>query len=237
MIVFAAASLTTPFEKIAQVFETSHPGLKISLVFAGSQQLATQIREGARADVFASANQSQMDAVVEAGLAEFSQVERFTSTTLVVVIPKDNPAGMDDLQNLAQPGRRIILAAAEVPVGQYSLQFLARAGQAGELGSDYQANVLRNVVSYENDVKAVLAKVLLGEADAGIVYASDIGPEIMDRVSRIAIPDRWNITAVYPISVLKEGAQPEMAAAFVDFVLSPEGQTILSDHGFRPVQP
>lgn len=237
LTVFAAASLSESFEDLVSQFEASQPGVQVELVFAGSQQLAIQLREGAQADIFASANRTQMESLIEAGLVEADGVYNFATNRLVAIVPKDNPAGMDDLQNLVQPGRRLVLASPEVPVGQYSLDFLSKAAQDGELGVDFQANVLRNVVSYENDVKTVLAKVALGEADAGIVYSSDAGPDQLDRIIRIEIPDRWNIIALYPIAALAGSAQPELAEAFVAYILSAQGQVTLADHGFLPAAP
>lgn len=237
LTVFAAASLTSPFEYLAQVFEDQHPEVKVSLVLAGSQQLATQLREGARADVFASANHAQMDEVVASGLTQPGSLRDFTSSQLVLVVPSDNPAGIQNVADLAQPGSRLVLAAVEVPVGQYSLELLAKASQVGELGADFQERVLSNVVSYENNVKTVLAKVILGEADAGIVYSSDVGADLLDRVSRIEIPDRWNVTAAYPIVRLSQSNLSELADAFIQLTLSEQGQQILSDHGFLPVAP
>lgn len=237
LTVFAAASLTGPFEAITQVYEDQYPGVKVSLVFAGSQQLATQLREGARADVFSSANQVQMESVISAGLADSTEVMAFSSSRLVVIVPNDNPAGIQELQDLARSGYRLVLAAVEVPVGQYSLDFLAKASDNGEFGVDFQDQVLSNVVSYENNVKTVLAKVVLGEADAGIVYSSDVGPELLGKVSRIEIPDRLNITAVYQIVKLYESSQPYLADAFIQLVLSEQGQAILAEHGFLPVAP
>jgi molybdate transport system substrate-binding protein len=237
LTVFAAASLTAPFEAITQVFKQAHPGLEVSLVLAGSQQLATQLREGAHADVFASANQSYLDAIVDAGLANAADVAAFATSSLVVVVPAENPGHINSLLDLAHPGHRLVLAAAEVPVGQYSLEFMIKASQDAGLGADYQERVLSNVVSYENNVKTVLAKVVLGEADAGIVYSSDVSPDLLDQVSRIEIPDHLNVSAVYPITLLKESLQPELAKSFITFVLSPQGQALLAEHGFRPVAP
>jgi molybdate transport system substrate-binding protein len=237
LYVFAAASLSESFEEIAVLFENEHSGLNVELVFAGSQQLAIQIREGAQADVFASANQLQMDSLIQAGMADSSRVAVFASNRLVVIVPSDNPAGVVNLQDLALPVKRLVQASPEVPAGVYTLEFLAKAEREAGFGRGYQAGVLQNVVSYENDIKAVLAKVTLGEADAGIVYSSDAGPDLLDRVTRIEIPVRLNITAVYPIVALNESALPSLSDAFVAFVFSSQGQAILADHGFGPAVP
>ena len=237
LYIYAAASLNEPFEAIARQFESDQPGVDVILAFGGSQQLAGQIIESAQADVFASANQKQMDVLVSAGKAQASLVRHFASNRLVIIVPKDNPAGMGEVQNLTKPGQRLVLAAAEVPVGQYTLEFLDKVTVEAELGDSFRELVLQNVVSYENDVKAVLAKVVLGEADAGIVYFSDVSKSTAEKVIRIEIPERWNVTARYPISALSGSAQPELAEAFVDFVLSSQGQAILAQYGFLPAAP
>jgi molybdate transport system substrate-binding protein len=235
LTVFAAASLTEPFAEIGRQFELENPSIKVALVFAGSQQLATQIREGAAVDVFASANAAQMDGIVSAGLVDEAEVRYFAGNRLVVILPNENRAGIDDLQNLALPGIRLVMAAPEVPVGQYTLEFLELASQDGELTTDYKDKVIQNVVSYENDVKAVVAKVVLGEADAGIVYSSDVSPSVADKLIRIEIIDRWNITARYPIAPLNQSALPQFASAFVAYVISPQGQEVLKQSGFLQV--
>jgi molybdate transport system substrate-binding protein len=235
LTIFAAASLTAPFAEIERQFEADNPGAVVTMVFAGSQQLANQIREGAVVDVFASANPAQMESLIDANFVEEAAVRFFAKNRLVVIIPANNPAGIDDLQNLAQPGRKLVIAAPEVPVGQYTLEFLEKADHDGELLANYKELFLKNVVSYENDVKAVLAKVRLGEADAGIVYSSDVEPEIAEQVIRIEIPDRWSIQAQYPIATLAQSTQPELANAFITYVLSSQGQAILDQYGFQKV--
>lgn len=236
LTVFAAASLTEPFSQIGAQFEDQHPGVTVTFNFAGSQQLAQQLLSGAPADVFASANQRQMDVAIEGGVAAADAVRRFTSNRLVVIVPADNPAGIASLQGLSRPGIKLVLAAAEVPVGQYSLEFLDKASQANGYELGYRDAVLANVVSYENDVKAVLTKVVLGEADAGIVYTSDAASADSGKVIQIDIPDALNVVAVYPLAVVAGSQQADLAQAFVDMVLSDDGQAILAEYGFLPVQ-
>lgn len=232
--VFAAASLTGAFEQIGELFEAAHPEASLVFNFAGSQQLAQQIIEGAPADVFASANPSQMDGVVDAGGIDAASPQTFVMNRLVVIYPKDNPAGLRALGDLAAPGLKTVFAAQEVPVGQYSLDFLDLAAADPAFGLAFKAQVLKNVVSYEDNVKAVLAKVALGEADAGIVYSSDLVGEDAGKVGKLDIPDELNVTASYPIAVLKECRQPELARAFVELVLSSQGQEVLANYGFIP---
>jgi molybdate transport system substrate-binding protein len=234
--VFAAASLTGPFSEIGQQFEAAHPGVTVVLNFAGSQQLAQQINEGARADVFASANNKQMGVVIQAGGVVSRTQHTFAQNRLVMIYPKDNPAGLAELKDLAKPDMKLVLAAEEVPVGQYSLDFLDKAVADPTFGLAFKGDVLKNVVSYENTVKAVLAKVALGEADAGIVYFSDISGADADKVDQIDIPDELNVIATYPIATVIDSENPHLAKAFIDYVLSKEGQDILANYNFVPVK-
>ena len=230
--VFAAASLTDAFSDIGAAFRAANPGASVVFNFAGSNQLATQIAEGAPADVFAGANAAQMEAAVASGRIDAHAPQVFVTNRLVVVVPADNPAGIESLQDLATPDTLLVLAAEEVPVGRYSLAFLDRAAAGAAFDSGFKEAVLGNVVSYEESVRGVLNKVALGEADAGIVYASDLVG--VEGVTSLAIPDALNVVAEYPIAPLHDSAQPELAAAFVEWVLSDEGQGILAEYGFGP---
>jgi len=234
LTVMAAASLTEAFEELAKQFEAQNPGVSVSFNFAGSQQLAQQLAEGAPADVFASANQKQMTAAVDSGRVEENSIESFAQNRLVVIYPQGNPAGLEVLEDLAGPGLKLVLAAKEVPVGQYSLDFLEKAGQVPLFGPSFPQSVLKNVVSYEENVRSVLNKVALGEADAGIVYSSDVSGEAASKVGQLNIPDELNVIASYPIAVIKDSQHTTQAQAFVALVLSPTGQEILAKHGFLP---
>jgi molybdate transport system substrate-binding protein len=235
LTVLAAASLTEPFQNLGTQFEGSHPGVKVEFSFAGSQQLAQQLGQGAPADVFASASNTYMKSAVDSGRVDQAAVKTFANNRLVVIVPKANPAGIDELKDLARPGLKLDLAAKEVPVGQYSLDFLDKATQDASLGKSYKDSVLKNVVSYEDNVKVVLAKISLGEADGGIVYSSDVSASTAAKVIKIAIPDNLNVLATYPIAPLKDIAHAQLAQAFVDLVMSAQGQAVLADYGFIPV--
>ena len=230
LTVFAAASLTDAFGEIGRLFEEEYPGATVTFNFAGSNQLAAQIGEGAPADVFASANRRQMDAAVESGRIDASGVEIFVTNRLVVVYPSENPAGLSSLQDLAQPGLLLVLAAEGVPVGQYSLEFLHKASLDPQFGSPFREAVLSNVVSYEENVRSVLNKVELGEVDAGIVYTSDAAGA--EGLGRIEIPGPLNGIAEYPIAALNDSPNSDLAAAFVAWVLGDDGQAILAEYGF-----
>ncbi len=235
LTVFAAASLTEAFSELARNFEATNPEVTVVLNFAGSQQLAQQLGQGAPADVFASANQRQMDVAIAAGRVAADAPQEFANNRLMVVVPADNPAGVATLADLAQADLKLVLAAEDVPVGAYSRNYLDRAVADGEFGSDYRERVLANVVSYEQTVKAVLTKVVLGEADAGIVYSSDITADVAEQVQTLALPDELNTIASYPIAPIRDSEQAALAAAFIGYVRSAEGQAVLADFGFIPV--
>jgi len=235
LTVFAAASLTEAFTEIGRQFEAAYPGVTVTYNFAGSQQLAQQLGQGAPADVFASANTKQMAVAIEAGRVSDGAPQLFAHNRLVVVYPTDNPAQITDLSDLARPGVVLILAAGEVPVGRYSLEFLGKAGQDPAFGAEFKEAVLSNVVSYEQTVKAVFTKVALGEGDAGIVYSSDISQDNAGKVNRLEIPDSLNTIADYPIAPVTDAANPELAQVFIDFVRGIEGQAALAGYNFIPV--
>lgn len=231
--VFAAASLSEAFAEIGAAFDTAHPGTTTTFNLAGSNQLATQIAEGAPADVFASANNTQMNAAIDTGRIVSGSQQTFVNNRLVLITPPDNPGNLTSVADLAVPGLKLVLAAPEVPVGQYSLDFLDKAAADPELGEAYKEAVLANLVSQEENVRAVLAKVVLGEADAGIVYTSDVSAAEGD-VLQVEIPDALNTIATYPIAALADSANAELAQAFVDYVLSADGQAVLAKYGFIP---
>ncbi len=232
--VFAAASLTDAFKEIGAQFEAANPGVTVSFNFAGSDQLAQQILQAAPADVFASANKKQMDVVIKGGEVISGTEHTFVRNRLVVVYPKENPAKLQALTDLAKPGIKIVLANKNVPVGAYALNFLAKASELPEYTAAYSETVVANVVSYEENVKAVLSKITLGEADAGIVYTTDAATVKDGSIGTLTIPDELNTVAAYPIAPTKGAQNAALAQKFVDYVLSPDGQQILVKYGFIP---
>jgi molybdate transport system substrate-binding protein len=235
LTVFAAASLTEAFTELGEAFKADHPEMEITFNFAGSQQLVQQLAQGAPADVFASANQAQMNAAITGGRLSANDAQAFASNRLVVIYPASNPAGLSRLQDLSKPGLKLVLADQGVPVGDYSLQFLEKVGHATGFESGFMQQALSNVVSYEENVRAVYSKVALGEADAGIVYATDIPHDSPHSLGMLEIPEALNVVAEYPIAPIQDSANAELAAAFIDFVLSTQGQDILAQYGFSPV--
>jgi molybdate transport system substrate-binding protein len=231
LTVFAAASLTDAFNDIGRRFEQENPGTRVRLNYAGSQQLVLQIEQGAEADVFASADERWMKAAVDSGLVEGSPAV-FAHNRLIVIIPAANPGRIDRLQDLSRRGLKLVLAAEAVPVGRYSREALEQLAAAPGFPADYSKLVLANVVSQEENVKAVATKVQLGEADAGIVYRSDVTPGVA-RVTRVLdIPDAYNVLATYPIAVLRQSARAALARRFVGFVVGAKGRSVLAEHGF-----
>jgi molybdate transport system substrate-binding protein len=231
IIIFAAASLSDAFEEAADVFEAEHPGSNLVFNFAGSSDLAAQLAEGAPADVFASANDRQMNAAVNAGRIDGTPVT-FARNRLVLIVPMDNPAGIATLDDLATPGVKLIVAAPDVPVRDYTDRLLERLAGDPAYGEDYRDAVLANIVSEEQNVRQVVVKIALGEGDVGIVYRSDVTPDIADQVIAIPIRDALNTFGSYPIAVTNDSAQPELARAFIAFLLSDAGQALLMQWNF-----
>lgn len=235
LTVFAAASLTDAFEQIKSGLEATNERLTITFNFAGSQVLATQLAEGAEADVFASANQTQMDVAIENGTIAGAAVT-FVRNRLTIVVPADNPAGIQSPADLARDGVRLVLAAPDVPVGRYAREAIcAMATDPGTYGNGFVGAVAANIVSEEEDVRDVLTRVQLGEADAGIVYVSDVVSIGSTDVATIEIPEPVNVLASYPIAAV-EGGDGALAAAFITYLLGPDGQATLQQAGFEPAR-
>lgn len=234
LTVMAAASLAGAFTEIGQTFEAAHPNVDVQFNFAGSQQLTLQLAQGAPADVFASADTPQMTAAIAAGRVVTGTPRTLVTNRLVIALPANNPANLKDIGDLARPGVKLLMADPAVPVGHYTLTFFDLANQSGAYGSHFAELARQNVVSYEENVKAVLSKVLLGEVDAGIVYTSDVTGDTAQHVGVIEIPEALNVVAQYFIAPVGDSRQPALAQAFIDLTTSAEGQTILARYGFMP---
>lgn len=235
LTVFAAASLTDAYESIADAFEAENPNVEVLYNFGGSSTLATQLVQGAPADIFASANDAQMQVAIDGGRIA-SEPVTFARNRLVLIVPSGNPADIGSLRDLANPNIHLILAAPDVPVRTYTDTMLERMANDPDYGDDFRNAVLANLVSEEPNVRQVSAKVALGEADAGIVYLSDVTPDIADEVIALPIADAFNTIASYPIAITDDTDQPELAQAFIDFVLSDAGQDILASWNFVSVR-
>jgi molybdate transport system substrate-binding protein len=233
LTVYAAASLTDAFRELGRMLEQRHPGLTVMFNFAGSQQLALQLEQGAPADVFASADQRWMRHAADRGLVD-GPARVFARNALAVIVPRANPARIERLEDLVRPGTKLVVAAETVPAGEYGREALRRLAGAPGFPPGYDRRVLANVVSLEENVKAVVAKVQLGEADAGMVYRSDVTSAVAPHVRLLEIPDPYNVVASYPIAVLAGARNTEAAHWFVELAASDAGQRVLTRHGLLP---
>ena len=230
--VFAAASLTESFNAMEAPFERAHPEIDVQFNFAGSNQLRTQIEQGAPAGVFASASAKDMQGLVAGQQVDAAQVQPFARNRLIVIFPKDNLGKVQSLADLARPGLKLIVADANVPVGGYTFAMLDALSANPIYGADFRVRVERNIVSRELNVKQVAAKIRLGEGDVGVVYASDVTADLAPLVGTLAVPNEFNQIAVYPIAPTRNAANAADAALFVDYVLSSDGQAALMKAGF-----
>lgn len=217
--VLAAASLTEAFEQLGGDFEAEHPAVDVEFSFAASSELVVQIQQGAPADVFASADESNMEKVVDSGDVT-ARPAIFTRNRLAIAVEEDNPRDIRGLKDLDEPGLVVVLCAQQVPCGKFADEALAKAG------------VSVTPASRAENVKAALTPVALGEADAAIVYVTDV--QASTDVEGVEIPDDQNVIAAYPIALLAEADNNQVARAFVRFVRSAEGQRVLRDLGFLP---
>lgn len=233
LTIYAAASLTDAFGEVQQMLEDANPDLSIEFNFAGSQALATQLLEGAPADVFASANNAQMTVAVDGGRVEAEPVT-FIRNRLAIIVPADNPANIQEPADLANEGIKMVVANPDVPVGNYTLQILDTMSADPAFGADFRSRVEANIVSQESNVRQVVTKIQLGEADAGVVYVSDVTPDVRADVQIVEIPEAFNVIATYPIAVVADG-NTQLGQAFIDFILSASGQKVLEDWGFTPI--
>jgi molybdate transport system substrate-binding protein len=216
--VFAASSLTDVFNEIGAAFTQATPDASATFSFDASSALAQQITQGAPADVFASADTTNMDKLTQAGLNDSAPVV-FSTNLLTVIVPKGNPKGITGVADLSAPDLKVVLCAEQVPCGTYAKQVLDAA------------KVSVTPVSLEQNVKGVVTKVTSGEADAGIVYSTDV-TAAGDKADAVAIPADINVIARYPVASVKSSASPQLAAAFITFLTGPASRAILTKYGF-----
>jgi molybdate transport system substrate-binding protein len=220
VVVFAAASLNNAFDKIGKRFEQQHPGVTMKFNYAGSSSLATSIKQGANADVFASANTQNMNTVKDAGLAEGTP-RVFAKNELEIMVSKGNPMKITSVKSLGNSSVKVAVCAPAVPCGSYSKDVFQKAG------------VTVKPVSEETSVSGVVTKVSLGEADAGVVYVTDV-KAAGDKVSGVPIPPDQNVVADYPMVRLKDAPNSSAASAFISYVDGSAGQKVLASYGFKP---
>jgi molybdate transport system substrate-binding protein len=216
--VYAAASLSSSFEEIGKQFEAGHEGVQVKFSFGGSSDLVAQIQQGAPADVFASADSRNMDKATDDDIVEGHPVE-FASNTLEIAVPPDNPAGVASLEDLAKPGTKVVVCAAEVPCG------------AAAQGVQDASGVTIKPVSEEQSVTDVLNKVTSGEADAGLVYVTDV-QAAREKVRGITFPESSEVANTYPIGALADSKNQDLAQEFVNLVTGDDGQKVLAADGF-----
>jgi molybdate transport system substrate-binding protein len=229
--VFAAASLTDAFEGLRAPWSAAHPGSELIMAFDSSSALRALIEQGAPADVFAAADTEHPGALIDGCLAR-GPVTAFAHNTLVVVVPSDDPASIASPADLARPGVRIVAAGPRVPITRYVAGTLSRLAEQPGYPPGFAAAVAANVVSEEDNVRAVLARVELGEADAAIVYATDAAAS--DAVATIEIPAEANARATYGAVTLVASPRLALAETFLDFLIGAQAQAVLARHGFLP---
>jgi molybdate transport system substrate-binding protein len=233
--VFAAASLTDVFNEMARSFRQANADARVTFNFASSGTLVNQLNQGARADVFASADQTNMNNAKNGGsVAGPDRV--FARNSLIVIVPTANPANVTGLKDLAHPGVKIVTADTSVPIGQYTQSMLQKASADPSYGSDFQSKFQANIVSQQTDDKQIVAQVQLGEADAAVVYATDITPTTQSQLTAFQVPAAFNTDVTYPIATTR-GDNPAGGQAFVNYVLSPAGQQVLNTWNFLPPTP
>lgn len=231
LIALAAANSNDPFNDIIAVFEQQHPGVVVVPEYAGTQVLATQAQQGAPFDVFISADKTHVEALVQAGIVD--DVALLSEGHEVIVVPKSNPAEIESLRDLAVKNAKLVLGVDTVPIGEYTRQVFAKA--SAEYGADFSARALRHAVSFETNVKQVLEKVALGEADAGIVYYTDVTAAYADKVTIVPIPQRFEVEAANYIAVARAGHQQLLARQLAALATGPTGRSIFRRHGYDPL--
>jgi len=231
LTILAASSLTDAFGQLGNTFEEENPGTTVKASYGASSDLLAQIQQGAPAEVFASAAEEEMDTAEKDDLVE-DKPEIFVKNREVIMVPKDDPANINGLEDMSKPNIKLVLAAKDVPAADYAVEILGKADR--EYGSGFKQAVLSNVVSREGDVRASVNRVVVGDADATFGYASDYTPDIRDKVKVIPIPPDLNIIATYPIATIKDGKEPALAKEWIDLVTSSEGQKVLKKWNFEP---
>jgi molybdate transport system substrate-binding protein len=234
LIVFAASSLTDAMQELSDAFERANPSVRINVNFAASSRLALQIREGMPADVFVSAGWGPMRTAEQSGRVPSSSVTVIARNHLVLIAPADNPAGVREFTDIGTKRIALTVAAPGVPAREYTEQMVQRVIATSEFTDAFRDRYERNIASEENNVRQVAARVALGEADAGVVYATDVTPEIRKRIVEFPAPAAYRVAAEYPVATLRGSQNLDTARAFGDFLRSAEAGVILSHHGFTP---
>jgi len=234
LTIFGASSLKGALDDVKTTYETANPGTTLTISTDSSAALETQIEQGAPADVFLSADASNPQKLVDGGFASGDPVA-FAGNKLTIIVPKGNPAGITSPKDLAKPGLKIIAAGDAVPITKYATQLVKNLSGLAGYPANLQAAYAANIASKEDNVKAVVSKIELGEGDAGIVYVTDAAAS--DKVDTVDVPDEANVPATYAGVVVKASQNQEAAQAFLDWLAGPAGQAILAKFGFLPPAP
>jgi molybdate transport system substrate-binding protein len=233
LTIFCGAGLTGAFNEIGQLY-TNESGIDANFNFDGVPSLRAQIENGAYADVLVSSHVKHMDALKAEGLINNDTII-FARNKVALIVPNENPANISNLTDLTRPGIMILIGTSELPIGDYARQVLNKLSNDSEYGPEYKEMVMANVVSEETTVNRIVSKITLGEADAGFAFVSDVSPSLVGKVTKIIIPDKYNVVCDFPVGVLSESKYPQEAQAFIDVIMSSEGQAILNKYGFIPM--
>lgn len=231
LTIYGAASLNGALDRVKTAYQLAAPGVKLTVSTDSSSALETQIEQGAPADVFLSADSTNPKKLVDKGLAD-GQAITFAGNELIVIVPADNPAGIKSPADLARSGIKVVAAGDEVPITKYAAQLVGNLAREAGYPAGFVAGYTANIVSKEDNVKAIVAKIELGEGDAGIVYVTDA--KASTKVATVDIPDSANVPATYAGVVVKASANAAAARAFLDWFAGPDGQAILTSFGFLP---
>lgn len=231
--IFAAASLTGALGDITKNYDAAHPDVNITSNYDSSGTLQKQIEQGAPADLFLPAATSNIDALAKENLVDNKSAIKYATNELALIVPKDNPANIKGLADLAKKDIKIVIGGKDVPVGKYTQQMLNNTAKDTSLGADFVKAFKANVVSEETNVAGVVTKVGLGEADAGIAYKSDVTKDLAEKVTIIPIDTKYNVIAVYDAVVLNDSKQKETADDIAKFLTTADSQKILTDYGFK----
>jgi len=230
LLVFAASSLREPFLEIGQAYKNT-TGQKVIFNFSGSQTLCTQIEFGAPADLYAAANPESIKSLLDKNLVE--TVHYFAGNRLIVLVAQ-NSGKIDNLENLRKPGFQLAIGNSHVPIGKYTQALLANIAADPQFGPEFVTDIKRNILTEESSVKSVVAKITLGEVDAGIVYQTDLTADVRKKSTSLKLPLQHNPFVLYPAAVVSSSDQTEAGRAFLGFLLSAPSQQTLNQHGFLP---
>jgi molybdate transport system substrate-binding protein len=223
--------LNGALDRVKTAYQLAAPGVKLTVSTDSSSALETQIEQGAPADVFLSADSTNPKKLVDKGLAD-GQAITFAGNELIVIVPADNPAGIRSPADLARSGIKVVAAGDEVPITKYAARLVGNLAREAGYSAGFVAGYTANIVSKEDNVKAIVAKIELGEGDAGIVYVTDA--KASTKVATVDVPDSANVPATYAGVVVKASANAATARAFLDWFAGPDGQAILTSFGFLP---